>query len=138
MQKTILLIDDCDMMCRFLVPVFKQNFRVIAKKSAGEALVWLTENPAPDAILLDYNLPDMSGLAFLRHFRLRRSWSAVPVIMLSGVSDVEKRWQCLEAGADDFLSKPFHPKELALRVSKFSPVMESPKIALAERAYSMN
>ncbi|MCC6724917.1 MAG: response regulator [Saprospiraceae bacterium] len=138
MQKTLLLIDDCDMMRRFLMPVFQENYTVVAVKNAAEAILWLTDNTAPDAVLLDYNLPDMSGLEFLQHFRLRSNWTNVPVIMLSGVSDAEKRWQCLEAGADDFLSKPFHPRELALRVNKFVPISDSPKAVAAEPSYSLS
>lgn len=120
MKKTILLIDDCDMMRRFLTPVFANDFRVISMNNPFEAILWLKTNPAPDVIILDYDLPEMNGLEVLGHLRIRKSWSEVPVIMLSGIKNAEKRWQCLEAGANDFLSKPFHPKELALRVNLLS------------------
>lgn len=116
MKNTILLIDDCDMMRRFLAPVLSNSYRVVALDSAMEAVLWLKTNPAPDAILLDFDLPEMSGLDLLNHLRQRTEWAGLPVLMLSGVKDAEKRWQCLEAGANDFLAKPFHPKELELRV----------------------
>ncbi len=116
MKKTILLIDDCDMMRRFLTPVFKDDFNVVSIHNPHDAYNWLRENPSPDVIILDYELPEMNGLTLLKKLRGQLAWSEIPVIMLSGVKDAEKRWQCLEAGADDFLTKPFHPKELALRV----------------------
>jgi DNA-binding response OmpR family regulator len=116
MKKTILLIDDCDMMRRFLTPVFKDDFNVVSIHNPNDAYNWLQENPSPDVIILDYELPEMNGLSLLQKLRAQPTWSEIPVIMLSGVKDAEKRWQCLEAGADDFLTKPFHPKELALRV----------------------
>lgn len=117
MKKTILLIDDCDMMRRFLTPVFEKNFRVISLKSGMEAILYLRTQSAPDAILLDYNLPEMNGLEVLDSIRKNEGWADIPVVMLSGVKDAEKRWQCLEAGANDFLAKPFHPRELSLRVN---------------------
>ena len=120
MKKTILLIDDCDMMQRFLKSIFAKDFQAISMHSPFEAILWLKTNPVPDVIILDYDLPEMNGLEMLGHLRIRKSWSEVPVIMLSGIKNAEKRWQCLEAGAHDFLSKPFHPKELALRVSLLS------------------
>ena len=116
MNKTILVVDDCDMMRRFLVPVFKHDFRVISLNNPFDAILWLKTNPAPDMILLDYELPGMSGFEMLNHLRKSKAWANIPTIILSGVKDAEKRWQCLEAGANDFISKPFHPKELSLRV----------------------
>ncbi|MCU0345304.1 MAG: response regulator [Saprospiraceae bacterium] len=120
MKNTILLIDDCEMMRRFLAPIFKDNFQVIALKNPMEAILWLKTNPIPDAILLDYELPEMTGIELLKHLRQNNQWAGIPVLMLSGVKDTERRWQCIEAGANDFLAKPFHPKELALRVNLIS------------------
>lgn len=117
MKKTILLIDDCDMMRRFLAPIFKENYEVVSLGNAMEAVLWLKTNPAPDAILLDFELPEMSGMDLLKHIRRNDELANMPILMLSGVKDVERRWQCFEAGANDFLAKPFHPKELALRVN---------------------
>ncbi len=116
MDKSLLLVEDCPMMTRFLGSYFRQQYRLSAVPNPLAALLWLKTNPTPDAIVLDYNLPEMSGLEMLRHLRQRRSWAEVPVIVLSGVKDMEKRWQCLDAGAQDFLAKPFHPKELGLRI----------------------
>lgn len=116
-KQTILLIDDCDMMQRFLKPVFKDDFNVVTSSSGMEAILYLRNQPAPSLILLDFNLPEMSGLDVLKAIRESRVWNDVPVVMLSGIKDAEKRWQCLEAGANDFISKPFHPKELRLRVN---------------------
>lgn len=115
-KETILLIDDCEMMRRFLTPIFSEDYNVVAMKSATEAILWLKTNATPVAILLDYELPEMTGMDMLRHLRSNDEMSMLPVLMLSGIKDVERRWQCIEAGANDFLSKPFHPKELALRV----------------------
>ncbi len=120
MKTTILLIDDCDMMRRFLTPIFKENHNVVSMGTATEALRWLEANPVPSTILLDYQLPDIPGIELLQRIRKNAAWSEVPVLMLSGVKDVERRWQCIEAGANDFLAKPFHPKELALRVNMIS------------------
>lgn len=120
MKNTMLLIDDCDMMLRFLTPIFKDNYHVIALNTPMEAILWLKTNPAPEAILLDFELPEMTGLELLRHLRQNNSLANVPILMLSGVKDAERRWQCIEAGANDFLAKPFHPKELALRVNLMS------------------
>lgn len=117
MKRTILLIDDCDMMRRFLTPIFKDDFNVVPVSNATDALEWLQSNPTPSTILLDYQLPDIPGIDLLRRLRKNNAWSKVPVLMLSGVKDMERRWQCIEAGANDFLSKPFHPKELSLRVN---------------------
>ncbi|MBI1224909.1 MAG: response regulator [Bacteroidetes bacterium] len=120
MKKTILLIDDCDMMRRFLTPIFKENYEVVSLGNAMEAVLWLKTNPAPDAILLDFELPEMSGMDLLKHIRQNDDLTNVPILMLSGMKDAERRWQCFEAGANDFLAKPFHPKELALRVNMLS------------------
>lgn len=130
-KDTILLIDDCEMMRRFLAPIFTDNFEVVSMGNASEAVLWLKTNPAPAAILLDFELPEMTGMDLLKHLRQNEAWSAIPVLMLSGVKDTERRWQCIEAGANDFLAKPFHPKELALRVNMISRNASSSAKAMA-------
>jgi DNA-binding response OmpR family regulator len=67
----------------------------------------------PDAVVLDVGLPDIDGLALCR--RLRRSDNHVPVLMVSAHGDIDQRIDCLDAGADDYLPKPFDLGELRAR-----------------------
>ncbi|MEV0717268.1 response regulator transcription factor [Asanoa sp. NPDC050611] len=67
----------------------------------------------PDLVVLDLGLPDMDGLAVLAGLR---SWSAVPVVVLTGRDDHAAKVGALDAGADDYLTKPFHVEELVARM----------------------
>jgi DNA-binding response OmpR family regulator len=116
MKKFILLVEDCDMMARFLAGSLQSDYQIARTANPIEAILWLKTHPAPDAFVLDFEMPEMSGLEFVRHLKSKAETRDVPTIMLSGVKNVENRWLCLDAGANDFLAKPFHPKELALRL----------------------
>ena len=67
-----------------------------------------------EVIVLDWDLPSKSGISILREFRA--TGGGTPVIMLTGKSEIEQKEQGLDSGADDYLTKPFHLKELAARV----------------------
>ena len=71
-------------------------------------------NPCPDLMLLDWNLPDGQGLDFL--YELRRSGSQVPIIFLTARADLVDKVLGLEAGADDYVTKPFESRELIARI----------------------
>ncbi|MEZ4951159.1 MAG: response regulator [Saprospiraceae bacterium] len=117
MRKNILVIDDCPMMRQFLLKYLSKEYRVTALEDAYEAFTLLKDGYQPDLIIVDYNLPEMSGLGFLNHLRIMRTdLDHIPVLMLSGEKSSTIRWRCLEAGAADFLIKPFFPKELEVRV----------------------
>lgn len=79
----------------------------------GEGALRNISAHAPDLVLLDLNLPDISGIDVLRNVR---SHSFLPMIVLSGYGKDRDRVKALEAGADDYLSKPFSPEELVARV----------------------
>ncbi len=119
MKKHVLLVEDSFMMSRFLAHHLELNYQVSTVAAPLDALLWLKTNAAPDAILLDYDLPEMTGLDMLHHLKKKQEWSDIPVIMVSGVKSAEKRIECLEAGASDFIAKPFHPKELSLRLRRY-------------------
>ncbi len=85
----------------------------VAEAETGTAAIAAIESEAPDAILLDVSLPDMSGLALLGHLRER---SAAPVLVLSDLTAEECKIAALDAGADDCLTKPFGEGELLARL----------------------
>lgn len=113
MPQSILLIED-DRKLQALLQEYLGSFgyRVRAFGHPADGLKALGAEP-PDLAILDVMLPDMNGFEVCR---LIRRQSAVPVIMLTARGDVTDRVAGLEIGADDYLSKPFEPRELVARI----------------------
>lgn len=112
----ILVIDDVEanrsVVCRRLE---RLNYSVTAAESGAIALA-MVENQAPDLVLLDYMMPNMNGIDVLRELRTNSRCVDVPVIMLTARADAQTVVASLEAGADDYVSKPIDFDVLAARI----------------------
>lgn len=111
-RNLVLLIDDEPKIRRFLHAGFEiHGFSVVEAENAADGLKIATFN-APDLVILDLGLPDLHGSEALERLR---SWSNVPVIVLSVESDEDEKVRLLQAGADDYVVKPFGMAELLAR-----------------------
>jgi two-component system KDP operon response regulator KdpE len=109
----ILLVEDEAPMRRFLRAALQaQGYRCLEALDAAEGTRLLASHQ-PDLVLLDLGLPDRDGLELAREWR---GWSQVPVIVLSARGREEDKIQALDAGADDYLTKPFSTGELMARI----------------------
>lgn len=109
----ILVIDDEFQIRRFLrISLASQGFEVLEAANA-EAGLALARAHTPDLVLLDLGLPDMDGL---RALQALRQWSSVPVLVVSVRSAEEEKVRLLEAGANDYVTKPFGIRELLARI----------------------
>ena len=109
----ILVIDDEFQIRRFLrISLASQGFDVLEAASAEEGLS-LARTHQPDLVLLDLGLPDMDGFDTLQALR---TWSTVPVLVVSVRSSEEEKVRLLEAGAHDYVTKPFGIRELLARI----------------------
>jgi two-component system OmpR family response regulator len=109
----LLVVDDDQEICSLITLYFqKHGFEVVAAYSAAEMHKALARGGV-DLVLLDIMLPDASGLDLCREIR---QTTDIPVIMLTAVSDLADRVAGLEIGADDYVAKPFEPRELLARV----------------------
>ncbi len=111
-----MIIDDNEMMREFLIVYFKKEFEVVAMQGALDAVNTL-EQIKPEVIVLDLNMPGMSGEEFLTYLKENQQTQS-KVIVLSSVEKSLTRINCLEKGAADYLTKPFNPKELELRITQ--------------------
>ena len=113
MPFNILIVDDERQLCEMLKTILTQaGYRVCAAGSFAEALRQFDDG-APDAVLLDVMLPDGDGFSLFEQLRRERD---VPVLFLSARDEDEARLRGLGLGADDYITKPFLPKELLLRL----------------------
>ena len=110
----ILVVEDDDKIASFIVNGLKQNGFAADAAADGELALALCEGVTYDAVVLDIMLPKLDGLAVLR--QIRRDKRLVPVVLLSAKASVENRVAGLQAGADDYLTKPFAFSELLARV----------------------
>jgi DNA-binding NarL/FixJ family response regulator len=115
-MKKILIVDD-DITLRTALTRYLQNrgYSVVDARSGTEALTAVEQNP-PDLIVSDVMMPEMDGLEFCRRLRATRSGQLIPFIFLSSRSEVDARIQGHQMGADDYLIKPFEPKELVAKI----------------------
>jgi two-component system KDP operon response regulator KdpE len=112
-NRRVLVVDDEPRMIHFIrLNLEHDGFEVVEAESGLEALEQLRDQ-MPDLVLLDVMMPDIDGFETLR---LIREISTVPVIMLTAKGEEEDRVHGLELGADDYITKPFSPRELVSRV----------------------
>ena len=116
MKKTLLVVDDEPTIQLILRRYFEADFTVVPQPNGQEAMRWLDEGNTADAIVADYEMPVMTGPAFIQRLRNSLLHRHVPLIMLSGKEESSTKIQCLRHGADDYMVKPFNPEELDLRL----------------------
>jgi two-component system, OmpR family, KDP operon response regulator KdpE len=129
----ILVIDDEPQIVRALrINLRVRQYEVLAASSAGEALELAARRP-PDLVILDLGLPDMDGVEVIHGLR---GWTDAPIIVLSGRTDSTTKVEALDAGADDYVTKPFGMDELLARmraVSRRSPAeAAAPRVQLGD------
>jgi two-component system, OmpR family, KDP operon response regulator KdpE len=113
----ILVIDDEPQIVRALrINLRVRQYEVLAASSAGEALELAARRP-PDLVILDLGLPDMDGVEVIHGLR---GWTDAPIIVLSGRTDSTTKVEALDAGADDYVTKPFGMDELLARIRAVS------------------
>lgn len=111
--QTILLIEDEKEIRRFVRSALENDgYTVFESETVGQGLIEAGTR-SPDLVILDLGLPDRDGIDFIRELR---SWSALPIIVLSARSEEDNKIAALDAGADDYLTKPFGVGELLARV----------------------
>ena len=109
----VLIVEDDRAICSFMRRVLEANgYESIIVGTGREALSMLTSH-CPDVVILDLGLPDMDGMDVLTQLR---AWSLMPVVVVSARTDEREKVRALDAGADDYITKPFGTSELLARI----------------------
>ena len=113
---TVLVVEDEADICQLIAFTLKHDgFEVVEAGTAEEA--WRrAANIRPSAIVLDLMLPDMDGISLCEMFRKQPSTANAPILMVTAWATVQARMLGHDAGADDYISKPFSPRDLVRRV----------------------
>ena len=114
-EKILIVDDDIDSLKLIGLMLQRNNYEVIVANSGSQALA-KAEAEIPDLIILDVMMPDMNGYDVCRRLRNIESTKAIPIIMFTAKTLIDDKVAGFEAGADDYLTKPTHPAELASRV----------------------
>ncbi|MBC8008061.1 MAG: phosphate regulon transcriptional regulator PhoB [Prolixibacteraceae bacterium] len=116
MAATILVVEDEPAIQELIAYNLKQAGHQPLRADNAEQALNLVANALPDLVLLDWMLPGLSGIEFARRLRADKRTRAIPIIMLTARSDEQDKLQGLETGADDYITKPFSPRELNARI----------------------
>jgi adenylate cyclase len=115
-QATILVVDDSPLSAQLVqTQLERAGYKVVLAYDGYEALAQVAKAP-PDLIILDVMMPGLDGFDVCKKLRAEREMWYIPIILLTALNQPRDRVQGIEAGADDFLSKPFHRQELLARV----------------------
>ena len=116
MAATILVVEDEPAIQELIAYNLKQAGHQALRADNAEQALNLVSNALPDLVLLDWMLPGLSGIEFARRLRADKRTRTVPIIMLTARSDEQDKLAGLDSGADDYITKPFSPRELMARI----------------------
>ncbi|MBQ5671659.1 MAG: response regulator transcription factor [Oscillospiraceae bacterium] len=112
-KEKILVVEDEKSIAHFISTVLNNNGYEAMRARTGQEALSMVSSHCPDLIILDLGLPDMDGMELLKNIR---SWSGLPIVVVSARSHERDKVAALDAGADDYLTKPFGTAELLARV----------------------
>ena len=115
-RKKLLLVEDDRALAELLIWHFEREDYEVRRTGDGEEALLLASEDAPDVIILDWMIEGILGLEVCRRLRRRSETANVPIIMLTARGEESDRIRGLETGADDYVTKPFSPRELVARV----------------------
>jgi len=139
-RSTILLVDDNPQILSILSDLLQPLGHHLLQANGGEAALALAAAHQPDLVLLDVMMPGMDGFTVTQRLRAAPALAHVPIILITALDDRESRMLGFEAGADDFIAKPFDYAELrarigtVLRLNRYRRLIEEQARAAAERA----
>jgi len=110
----VLVVDDDDTVASVVVSYLERAGHETRRVADGQAALDAVASDPPDLMVLDLMLPEVDGLEVCR--RVRKTHADLPIIMLTALGEAEDRIAGLEVGADDYVTKPFSPRELVLRI----------------------
>ena len=116
-KKKLLLVEDDKALAELLIWHFERAEFDVTRTGDGEEALLLAEESTPDVIILDWMIEGISGLEVCRRLRRKSHTANVPIIMLTARGEESDRVRGLEVGADDYVTKPFSPRELMARVA---------------------
>jgi two-component system, OmpR family, phosphate regulon response regulator PhoB len=131
MKPRLLIVEDDAALAELLVWHFEQAGYEVTQTPDGEEALLLAVERHPDGVILDWMINNLPGIEVCRRLRRVPATAAVPIIMLTARSEEEDRIRGLETGADDYVIKPFSPREL---VARMAAVMRRTRPALAGEA----
>lgn len=116
-RPTVLIVDDESYIREFLAQILSEHFRIAFAKDGKEALE-MAKSVKPAIVVLDVLMPGQNGIETCKKLREQRESEEIPIIMLTAVNEPEQRIKAFNAGADDYLAKPFLPEELVARINR--------------------
>jgi two-component system phosphate regulon response regulator PhoB len=116
MPATVLVIEDEPAIQELIAYNLKQAGHQALRADNAEQAIRLVQDALPDLVLLDWMLPGLSGIELARRLRADKRTKAIPIIMLTARADEQDKLTGLDTGADDYITKPFSPRELNARV----------------------
>lgn len=115
-ERILIIEDEEDLISTLEYALQKEGYEPMGVMNGADGLAHAQKNPGPDLVLLDLNLPDMSGLEVCRRLREMSHLKALPIVMMTAKSEEIDRVVGFEVGADDYVVKPFSVRELILRI----------------------
>mgnify|MGYP002777016820 FL=1 len=115
--KRLLLVEDDRSLAELITFHFEREGFVVTRTGDGEEALLLAEEIRPDLLVLDWMIEGISGIEVCRRLRRRPSTANLPILMLTARGEEDDRVRGLETGADDYITKPFSPKELVARAA---------------------
>ena len=116
MSATVLVVEDEPQIQELVAVNLEHSGHRVLRASSAEEAETAIRSELPDVLVLDWMLPGESGLSFARRLRADERTRDLPILMLTARAMEQDKLSGLEAGADDYLTKPFSPKELAARI----------------------
>lgn len=120
-KKNILIVEDDFFLAQMLKDRFEFEGYAVSLAENGDAGLKLMEENLPDLVTMDILMPVMDGLTATRRIKAENKWKSIPIIVLTAKARKEDETAALEAGASDYLAKPFQANDLMEKIKKWMP-----------------